>query len=243
MNNSLKENKIKENIKKLGLTKTNSIGGVRRKKKIHNPIISSRLSEEEKKINKYIDAVNTNSINVNANYIDILNVYINDWFYDLTSGLKRKDFTDKKINIDYLKETEGKLLIPFFFNTGIRPTQLIKNYSYLKSTFSNKGIHYITNYIEHLGNNIHKGAYIPKEKESDNIENINIYYEKLGLESNEIPTQAELKKQFLKLSTKYHPDKHPEEVDKYTNLFQEINEAYKIILKYHYKTTQNHLYK
>ena len=125
MNNSLKENKIKENIKKLGLTKTNSIGGVRRKKKIHNPIISSRLSEEEKKINKYIDAVNTNSINVNANYIDILNVYINDWFYDLTSGLKRKDFTDKKINIDYLKETEGKLLIPFFF-LGCKKYQVIQ---------------------------------------------------------------------------------------------------------------------
>ena len=234
---------IKENIKKLGLTKTNSIGGVRRKKKVHNPIISSRLSEEEKKINKYIDRVNTNSINVNANYMDILDVYINNWFSDLTSGLKRKDFTDRKVTNDYFKETEGKLLIPFFLNTATSPTQLIKNYSYLKSTFSNKGIHYIINYIEHLGNNIHKGAYIPREKESDNIENIDIYYKKLQLESNEIPTQSQLKKQFLKLSAEYHPDKHPGQVDKYTNLFQEINEAYKIILKYHYKTTQNHLYK
>ena len=97
---SAKENKIKENIKKLGLTKTKSIGKVRRKKKIYNPIINPRLSEEEKKFNKLIDNVNT--INVDTNYIDILNVYINDWFFDLTSGLKRKDFTDKKINIDYL---------------------------------------------------------------------------------------------------------------------------------------------
>lgn len=237
------DNNIKERLKKMGMTKTDNVGGMRRKKKIHRPIISSRLSEEEKNYNKYIDKVNKNSQNVSEDYNDIFNAYTNDWFNDLIHGFKRKDFTDKKINMENLKDTGGDFLKPNFIDTTGLLYQFKKNYRFLKTTFNEKGIRYIINCIDNLGDKIYKKDYIPKENEKNNIENINDYYKKLEIDQGEIPTQEQLKKKFIKLSSKYHPDKHPEEIEKYTQLFQEINEAYKIILKYHYGTTQNHLYK
>ena len=235
------DNRVEERLLKMGMAKSQNVAGGRRKQKVSRPIINSRLSEDEKNYNKYIDKVNKNSTDVLEDYNAILNVYINNWFYDLMNGFKRRDFIDKRSN---LKEKEvGDLLNPDFLDKTQPIIQLKKNYTFLKKTFSENGIRYVTHSVNNLGDTILKKAYIPKEKEQDNVENINIYYDKLQLDNNEIPTQEHLKKTFLKLSSKYHPDKHPDEIDKYTQLFQEINEAYKIILKYHYGTSQNHLYK
>ena len=74
------------------------------------------------------------------------------------------------------------------------------------------------------------------------IENVNELLELLEITQDEIPTKNDLKKAFLKKSTKLHPDKHPNEIDKYSKLFQEVNEAYKNLLNYYHGENNSHLY-
>lgn len=42
-------------------------------------------------------------------------------------------------------------------------------------------------------------------------------------------SEAEIKAAFRKLARNYHPDKHPDEMERYTALFQEITEAYETL--------------
>ena len=53
------------------------------------------------------------------------------------------------------------------------------------------------------------------------------YYEILGV--SKTATQDEIKKAYRKLAVANHPDKHPDEKDKYEKKFKEINEAYSIL--------------
>lgn len=50
------------------------------------------------------------------------------------------------------------------------------------------------------------------------------YYKALGLSFP--ATEAEIKAAFRRLARSYHPDRHPDEPERYTALFQELNEAY-----------------
>ena len=53
------------------------------------------------------------------------------------------------------------------------------------------------------------------------------YYEILGV--NKKATADELKKAYRKLAIENHPDKHPNEKEKYEKKFKEINEAYSVL--------------
>ena len=53
------------------------------------------------------------------------------------------------------------------------------------------------------------------------------YYEILGVAKT--ATQDEIKKAYRKLAVANHPDKHPDEKDKYEKKFKEINEAYSVL--------------
>jgi curved DNA-binding protein CbpA len=62
------------------------------------------------------------------------------------------------------------------------------------------------------------------------MNNINKYYEILGLKSN--ASQEEVKQAYFNLAKKWHPDhfiNHPEKLKVAEKKFQEINEAYEII--------------
>ncbi len=52
----------------------------------------------------------------------------------------------------------------------------------------------------------------------------------LGL--REKSTLKEIKQKYKMLMKKWHPDKHPDEIEKATKMSAKINEAYKIILDY-----------
>ena len=55
----------------------------------------------------------------------------------------------------------------------------------------------------------------------------NNYYDILGV--SKTATADELKKAYRKLAIQNHPDKHPDEKDKYEKKFKEINEAYSVL--------------
>ncbi len=52
----------------------------------------------------------------------------------------------------------------------------------------------------------------------------------LGL--REKSTLKEIKQKYKMLMKKWHPDKHPDEIQKATKMSAQINEAYKTILEY-----------
>ena len=160
------------------------------------------------------------------------------------NSISRKMFGSKHCSIDYNFLDEDEAFKNNFFSILPYENSIFKcNYKDLNTIYSKKGYIYYVNQLVRLLSDLEKGDYIPKEKTLENIENIDVYYDKLGLEKNEIPSLDELKKKFLKLSSKYHPDKHPDELEKYTKVFQEIDEAYNIIKRYHYKSDKDHLYK
>lgn len=53
------------------------------------------------------------------------------------------------------------------------------------------------------------------------------YYDILGVKKT--ATQDDLKKAYRKLAVQNHPDKHPDEKEKYEKKFKEINEAYSVL--------------
>lgn len=53
------------------------------------------------------------------------------------------------------------------------------------------------------------------------------YYDILGVKKS--ATEEELKKAYRKLAIQNHPDKHPDEKEKYEKKFKEINEAYSVL--------------
>ena len=53
------------------------------------------------------------------------------------------------------------------------------------------------------------------------------YYDLLGVDSN--ASQSQIKKKYYKRARDVHPDKHPDEPEKYHKLFQELSTAYQIL--------------
>ena len=93
--------KLKARLKK---TQTGGKGSMRRKKKTKSHIKRTRLSEEEKEFNKIIKKINTTISTIEAEYIELWNIYIDDWMFDMCMDLKRKDFKNKKLDLDLIKE-------------------------------------------------------------------------------------------------------------------------------------------
>ena len=104
----------------------------------------------------------------------------------------------------------------------------------MKAELSENGYLYLLGNIKSFIDVIKKKEYITSNEEEEKIEDINNYYEKLELPTDSIPSKSEIKKAYLKKCAKVHPDKHPDEIDKYVLLFQEVQKAYKVLLKYYY---------
>jgi len=64
------------------------------------------------------------------------------------------------------------------------------------------------------------------------------FYEILGVSEN--ADDSEIKKAYMKLSLKYHPDRNPENVEEATKKFQEINSAYEEIKDEQSRAKYNH---
>jgi len=64
-------------------------------------------------------------------------------------------------------------------------------------------------------------------EESGASSNNTKYYELIGVNKN--ATAQEITKAYRKKALQLHPDKHPEEKEKYQALFQELQEAYEVL--------------
>ena len=229
--------------KKFGSVQTGGKGTVRRKKKVKSKIISTRISEEEKQFNKLIENTNNNINLINQSEIDCWNVYMEDYIFDMVSDLKKKDLKkkDKSMNIDNVKDNYEDIFSENLITKDNNKYLLLKNFKYFKNLLSDNGYLYLCNNIDYLEKVITKKEYIYTKKDMD-IDNIDDLYNLLDLDKSSVPTKIELKKAYLKKSSEVHPDKHPNEIEKYSELFQNVNNAYKTLLNYHFNNNDNHLF-
>ena len=65
------------------------------------------------------------------------------------------------------------------------------------------------------------------DAKSESDEDEETYYEILGIEEGATP--QDIKKAFRKKARQLHPDKHPDEYEKYSILFQKVQEAHEIL--------------
>jgi hypothetical protein len=167
---------------------------------------------------------------------------MDEWWYDNIETFIKKDFIKSKSEILVkIKENEDSMdeFINKFIIEESKAKLLNINYRLYKDLFSEQGLDKMLSYIEDLETVINKKEYLDLNEQNDNtIEDIKKYHEILNLDNNSIPTKAELKVAYYKLSRDNHPDKHPEENDKYTIIFKNINTAYKTLLNY-YHTKKN----
>jgi len=240
-NNEINSRNIHEILKKkFNLVQTGGKGTIRRKKKFKSKIISTRISDDEKIYNKLIDNTNDMINLINQSDIECWNIYFEDYIFDVISDLKKKDIK-KKQNIDYIKENYEDIFLDNLLTEHNNKYLLLKNFKYFKNLLSENGYLYLCNNIENLEKTISKKEYIYTKKDI-NIDNIDDLYDILKLDKLCIPSKIDLKKAYLKRSCEVHPDKHPKEIQKYSELFQKINNAYKTLLQYYFNNNDNHLF-
>jgi len=206
-----------------------------KKKNLKINLTKKRLSEEEKEYNNYINNVNTCIDNISNEHIELWNIYINDWIFDIACGLRKKDFKMKIMDINEKKDSYMDLFENIISTSPLIKTSFKLDYFFYKTEFSSKGYWYLLNSLKDLVKCINKKDYV-NNKNNEQIKDINKLYNLLSLDINEIPTKNILKKAYLKMSAKFHPDKHPNEIEKYSAIFQEINNAYKLLFKYYYNS-------
>lgn len=225
-------------MKSFESTQIGGKGTVRRKKKTKGGHITPKLTNEEKIFNNLIKNINNLIKEINKEYIEVWNVYMDEWWYDNIETFTKKDFIKSKCEILVkIKENEDNIdeFIDKFIIEESNTKLLNINYRLYKDLFSEQGFDKMLSYIEDLETVINKKEYLDLNEQNDNtIEDIKKYHEILNLDNNSIPTKAELKASYYKLSRDNHPDKHPEENDKYTIIFKNINTAYKTLLNYYH---------
>lgn len=214
-------------------------GSIRRKKKGTGGHIIPKLSEDEKEFNMIIDNLNNSITNIDYEEKNIWNVFFEDWLYDITESLVKKDFNKNKLSEFEKLKNDYKIFYTKFYKDEDNLLLLIKDYKLYKTIFSEQGLDKIFYYLEDLQVILNKKEYLEDQDKNEDdefsSEKIKEYYNLLELDKSSIPTKSELKNAYYTKSREYHPDKHPEEVEKYTLLFKEINKAYKNLQKYYYK--------
>ena len=218
-------------------------GSIRRKKKGTGGHIVPRVTNQEKEFNKLLQRTNNLILQINEEYNETWNVFMDEWWYDTIESYVKKDFP--KIKWDSILSIKKEQEYKSFYNKFIKQSSekvnkalLNIDYKLYRNTFSEQGLDKMLCYIEDLEIIINKKEYLGSEDESESkttVQDIKNYYTILKLDQITIPTKSELKNAYYKQSREYHPDKHPEESEKYTILFKNINKAYKTLLNYYYK--------
>ena len=228
--------------KKFGNIQTGGKGTIRRKKKVEVSHIVHRITDEERAHNKSIDEVNNKILELSDDYYEIWTVYFDDYLFDMCSSMKKKDLKKKAgINLELIRNSYHEFFSDNLINIENGREIFKMCYKYVKSIFTLDGYNYFMNNISILTDAINKKEYLETNTKTE-IEDINIHHKRLELDENEIPTKAEIKKAYLIKSTKYHPDKHPSEHDKYSKLFQEIHGSYKLLNEYYYSVKKEVTY-
>jgi hypothetical protein len=213
------------------MPQSNQIGGkgsVRRKvyvKRTRN--FNSKKNKEELTFDNMIKRINNYIEKIDDEYINVANVMIEDIVSDGFSDLERYDVKDKTL-FKGIKEDTNK----FFNDKLLTKTKRMKMDSYktLQKYFIKDCITCIMDIYKDIDIFLEKKEYV--EEQVDEIEFTDKQcFEFLGLDIATTPTKLDLKRAFKKKSFEYHPDKNPDEIDKYTDLYQNISISYKLIIK------------
>jgi len=220
-------------------TRTGGKGTVRRKKKnSKSKIISTRINPQEKKFISLVEAVNNSIMSLENEHLELWNIFFEDWLQDIIMDFRKKDFKKKSpFNITYVRENYYEFIEILVERK--KDYTLFKNpYQFCNEQLSDNGYDYYFYSLEGIPKIIKNKGYFPEEAEFK-VENANELLVILGLPVNKIPERKTLKKAYFKLSAKNHPDKHPDENEKYTKIFGEINTAYHDLLRYYFNEKKN----
>ena len=221
-------------------TESSQIGGkgtVRRKKKGTKGHIVPKVTNQEKEFNKILQGTNNLILEINEEYNEIWNIFMDEWWYDTIESYVKKDFPKIKWEsiLSLKKEQEYESFYTKFIKNDSGKILLNIDYKLYRNTFSEQGLDKMLCYIEDLEIILNKKEYLDYSNESEsNTEDIKNYYTLLKLDPITIPTKSELKNAYYTQSRDFHPDKHPDESEKYTILFKNVNKAYKTLLNYYY---------
>lgn len=217
------------------MKKSTQIGGkgTMRRKKIPANFrrnFNKKKTQEQLNFEKRLDVINKYNVEVEEEYKSVSiqgqkNIIINH-FEDLEKHDVKKKETYKLIKKD---------VIDFFMNKFIGENFTYKKYMYdeFKDIFIPDCIPYILDIFIQIENYLERKKYLIQEKDTVEMTDKQCF-EVLGLDFTENPTKEILKKSYKLKSRENHPDKHPEESDKYEEIFSRISVAYKL-LKERYK--------
>jgi hypothetical protein len=209
---------------------SNQIGGkgsVRRKiKVVRNRNFQAKKTKEQLKLENVVKRINEYISEIDHEYTQVADIMIEDIIGDGFSDLERCDAKSKEIY------TEVKGDVNKFFKNKLMNSNKFKGDSYiiLSKYFIKECVLCIMEIYDDIENFLEKKKYVEEqvdEKEFTDKE----CFEYLGLDISVTPSKLDVKRAFKKKSFEYHPDKHPEEIEEYTKLYQNISISYKLILK------------
>ena len=206
---------------------TSQIGGkgtIRRKKKCNSSNIK-KISQEEMNYNAIINRINKDIKTLKEEEKELFEVYVDDWLDEVSSNLKKKDFKKGcNIELDKIKENCRKKIMT-------EELVFIKDYSFYSNMFSIRGYEYFIDSLEELDGVIKDKDFV--EQDNEEIDNINYFLKILDLDTNVIPSETDIRRAYLKKSNEFHPDKHPDETEKYSKIFEDINKANTVLKNYY----------
>ena len=209
---------------------SNQIGGkgsVRRKVKVvRNRNFTVRKTKEQLHFENMIKRINEYITNVGSEYQQVADVMVEDIVCDGFSDLQRYDTKSKEIFV----EIKGD--VTKFINNKLMNGNKFKGdtYTILGKYFIKDCIECIVDIFNDIEIFLEKKKYVEEQVDEKEFTDKQCF-EFLGLDISVTPTKQDVKKAFKNKSFEYHPDKHPEEIDKYTKLYQDISVSYKLILK------------
>tara|TARA_Y100001980_G_C14513092_1_gene288495 strand:+ start:277 stop:933 length:657 start_codon:yes stop_codon:yes gene_type:complete len=209
---------------------SNQIGGkgsVRRKiKVVRNRNFTAKKTKEQLHFENMIKRINEYISNVDGEYRQVADVMVEDIIGDGFSDLERYDTKSKEIYLeikgDVTKFIKNKLMNGNKFKGD--------TYTVLGKYFIKDCIECIVDIFNDIENFLEKKKYVEEQVDEKEFTDKQCF-EFLGLDISITPTKLDVKRAFKNKSFEYHPDKHPEEINKYTKLYQDISVAYKLILK------------
>ena len=209
---------------------SNQIGGkgsVRRKKVVNRRRnFATKKTKEQLRLENVIKRINEYISEVDEEYEQVVDVMIEDIMGDGFSDLERYDTKSKEIYLEIKKDINKFVSDKLMTGNKFK----VDAYTILSNYFIKDCIMCVFDIYDDVENMLEKKKYVEEqvdEKEFTDKE----CFEYLGLDISVTPTKSDVKKAFRVKSFENHPDKHPDEIEEYTQIYTNISIAYKLILK------------
>jgi hypothetical protein len=219
------------------MKKSTQIGGkgTMRRKKIPANFkrnFNKKKTQEQINFERRLEIINKYNINIDTEYKQVAiqgqNDIILNHFEDLEKHDVKKKEIYKLIKSDVISYFENKFITK-------EPNYQYKKYIYdeFKDIFISDCIPYILDIFIEIENYLESKKYLIQEKDVVEMGDKECF-DLLGLDFTDNPTKEILKRAYKTKTKENHPDKHPEDSEKYEEIFSKISVAYKL-LKDRYK--------